>query len=48
MVKEIQRLLAVVYEKTSIKVKAISENGLISVGFDGEEMPSQISFEGNV
>ena len=48
MVKEIQRLLAVVYEKTSIKVKAISENGLISVGFDGEEIPTQINFEGNV
>ena len=48
MVKEIQRLLAVVYEKTSIKVKAISENGLITVGFDGEEIPTQITFEGNV
>lgn len=48
MVKEIQRLLAVVYEKTSIQVKAISENGLISVGFDGIEVPTNLSFEGNV
>lgn len=48
MVKELQRLLTVVYEKTSIKVKAISENGLISVGFESDEIPSNLQFEGNV
>ncbi len=48
MIKELQRLLAVVYEKTSIKVKAISENGLLVAGFDGEEVPTQLMFDGNV
>lgn len=48
MEKELQRVLVGIYEKTGIPVRVISENGLISIGFDGKVIPSSLILDSDV
>ena len=48
MEKELQRVLVGIYEKTGISIRVISENGLISIGFEGKSIPNNLTLDSDV
>ncbi len=48
MEKELQRIIANIYEKTSIVVKALSDDGVIMVGFESDKIPTIVEFKDDI